>query len=285
MKQENQTPTQTPVSAGVAAMLKSGSDTPLGSNAKSQSNRDKAAGKGVTKAVKNYEAMGAKDACHIWEASKEAGTKMCETLTHLAFFAPLGFKPNEKADAKKRLFPAEVDSYFKGWKAWVDATLDTDKDKASFATKYAEARRVCHAYILKYSEHGNDGTMFVSGILQGPGTYQWKIASLPTMQTNPKKKGATTPNATPESKISELAKAEEAQELKIVSGFGEKEIGRIFAGLTEGQLVFAVNALAVRLQVSPDKANQEIGSAVRKLLESAKRAGAPIKAEDMREAA
>lgn len=257
---------------------------PINSKAKAQSNRDKAAGKGITKAAKDYGMAGAKDAAAIWAASKEAGVVMAETLTHLAVFAPLGFKPNTKADAKKRLFPDEAESYFKGWKEWVDKNLDSDADKKSFATRYAEARRVCHAYILKYSEHKAEGTMFVSGVLQGPGTYHQKIQSLPTMQSNPSKKTPKIPT-TPESKISELAKAEESQELKIVEGFGEKEIGRIVAGLTDSQLQLTCRALAIRLAASKDKTFQQIGTTISKLLESAKRTGKEVKADDMREAA
>lgn len=261
-----------------------GKDVAPAAKAKRQSNRDKAAGKGVTKATKDWSSLGKLDATKVNTADVEADKVRCETLSfRLPQFASTGFKP-VSGKQKTRQFVDEVETYFKGWKDY-QGSLAIGVQK-SFQTRISEARRVCHAYILRFSETGQAGVDSITAILNGPGGYHAKINALPTMQTNPTASGTRTNKAHKgPTALTELEKAEQTQRVATVAKFTERDLGDVAAHSTDAQLQVLCQAVAIRCQASKDATFQQIGKTIAELLASAKRADAVPKQEIQQQAA
>lgn len=255
--------------------------TETGKLSKRQSKRDKAAGKGVEVKVPDHGAEGARDARKVAGIEGIRNEALIEVATGLSQFAHCGFQPNKNKDAKKRLFTPEVETYFGGWKKAREEMGEAQQN--SVDTKYSEFRRVCHAYILFYSspalmtkyyegikapKTGLDAVKQLNSILKGDGSYQSKIAALPTMQLNAKKKEPKQPETG--KKLAELAKADKAKVAAIVHEMKDGDIQSVTSNLEENQIASALKGLAVRCIASKDKVFQNIGKTLTKLMKDLK---------------
>lgn len=238
----------------VAAAVGAGMPSPLLSSTqepKAGKSRQKGKVKGVTK---DYSGEGERDCRIMVSIDRTADQERVKLLKGLEFYARGGY--GESA-GKKLKFNPTAESYFAGWNKFRDA--QPEATKAAITIRISEARRVCNGYIVK-------NKAYMDALLDGPGSYHQKVMALPTMTSGGQGKNNTrgaaatpaTPAQTTES-IATLSKAEQAQRVVIVAKFTPAEIGGMVAGLTEPQLPATINALAIRLAASKDKAFRELG--------------------------
>jgi hypothetical protein len=228
---------------------------PPGASAKKHSQQDKAAGKGVGR---DWSGQGKKDAAVMLQVDQAADQERVKILMGLGIFASFGYG---ESHGKKQTFHEQTESYFSGWREFRDSLPQAQR--ASFGVRYAEARRVCNAYIVK-------GKEFMDDLLEGPGTYHQKIMSLPTMTSGGQGKGTRGKTVKEEAGVNKLAKAEADQRVKIIAEFRSSEIVEIVQNLPESELGALCHALTARLAASKDKLYREIGLTVASMLKAAK---------------
>lgn len=245
--------------AAVAAAVSAGMPSPLLSTTqepKAGKSRQKGKVKGVTK---DYSGEGERDCKIMVTIDRAADQERVKLLKGLEFYARGGY--GESAGKKLKFNPV-AESYFAGWNKFRDA--QPEATKAAITIRISEARRVCNGYIVK-------NKAYMDALLDGPGSYHQKVMALPTMTSGGQGKNntrgtATTPTAQSPAVTTEalatLSKAEQAQRVVIVAKFTATEIGAMVSGLTEAQLPATINALAIRLAASKDKAFKELGKQI-----------------------
>lgn len=228
--------------------------------------RKQKAAKGITR---DYSAQGKRDAQKMMATERAADVERVKILEDLSHFAQYGFGPQT---GKKRKFHDTTETYFRGW-AEVRDDPKHPENKASLGVRYAEARRVCHAFCMEgvLKDWPKGSTMKV---LRGEGSYHNKVGKLPTMteqsgnrkprQTNGNNAGANTKKPT----LAEVQ--DQTQRISIIAQYKEKELGEIAANLPESQLPTMAAALALRCIASKDKALNTLGKKIQQMLKDVK---------------
>lgn len=254
MKTQLQTPTQKPVAAAVAGVLsKEQTDKRKGASTKAQSKREK------VPAGRDWGQMGSEDARLLYEAEKVVGEERIKIIQHVRVFAPFGFGAT-KEGSKKQKFSEAAESYFAGARKWINE--QDESIQASLRQRIGEVARVLYAYITM-------GVDKVDAILNGPGSYHYKIGQLPTRTTRPAKqpKGENGGDKVENKTLAEVEKMADKEQRTVFSKFTAKEVGNMVAGLPDEVLPVLLHALTIRLKASKDKAYKALGNSVKEWLD------------------
>lgn len=239
---------------------------PPGATSKRQSNRDKAAGKGVGKALdtSKFEAEGKRDVKVLLALEKSTDQERCKLFARIgAEFSPYGMAP-KKEKAKKASFAPETEAYFDGWKKERDSDAVPKWQKATVTVRMAEARRVVNAYVVK-------GREFMDDLMNGEGSYHQKIGSLPTMTNRaprpPKAEGEKGAAAVPQVDLSKEADA--AKRAEVISHYSDREVQEIVGNVSEAQVIPMLAFWVSRARVSKSEETRKLAESVGKLLSKA----------------